>query len=124
MPQTSYSPLERRQVEVAGSVVLKVLRMLPDSASAEMLRELIGMVLVDPDYRALFDFLVGGAKPDEEAAPVASPRFPVLSGGAAVGHAATATPTPTPCSDSGAPLEIRMQATRHGMQQWMSAIRS
>ena len=36
------------------------------------------------------------------------------------GHAATQTP----CSDSGAPLQIRMQATRHGMQQWMSAIKS
>jgi hypothetical protein len=42
---------------VAGSVVLKVLRILPDSASAEMLRELIDMVLVDPDDRALFEFL-------------------------------------------------------------------
>ena len=83
MPQTSYSPLERRQVEVAGSVVLKVLRILPDSASAEMLRELIGMVLVDPDDRALFDFLSGCEKPDEEAAPVTIPRFPILSDGAA-----------------------------------------
>jgi hypothetical protein len=60
MPEASYSPLERRKVEVAGEVVLKVLRILPDSASAEMLRELISMVLVDPDDRALFDFLGGG----------------------------------------------------------------
>ena len=37
MPEASYSPLERRKVEVAGEVVLKVLRILPDSASAEML---------------------------------------------------------------------------------------
>ena len=83
MPQTSYSPLERRKVEVAGEVVLKVLRILPDSASAEMLRELIGMVLVDPDDRALFDFLSGGGNPGEEAAPVTIPRFPIRSGGAA-----------------------------------------
>ena len=83
MPQASYSPLERRQVEAAGGVVLKVLRILPDSASAEMLRELIDMVLVDPDDRALFDFLSGGDKPDEEAAPVTIPRFLILSGGAA-----------------------------------------
>jgi hypothetical protein len=83
MPQASYSPLEHRKVEVAGEVVLKVLRILPDSASAEMLRELIGMVVVDPDDRALFDFLSGGWKPGEEPAPVTSPRFPVLSGGAA-----------------------------------------
>ena len=54
MPDATYSPLK---AEVAGSVVLKVLRILPDSASAEMLRELIDMVLVDPDDRALFEFL-------------------------------------------------------------------
>ena len=33
MPDATYSPLK---AEVAGSVVLKVLRILPDSASAEM----------------------------------------------------------------------------------------
>jgi|HubBroStandDraft_2_1064218.scaffolds.fasta_scaffold1195554_2 hypothetical protein len=86
MPQTSYSLLERRQMEVAGSVVLKVLRILPDSASAEMLRELIDMVVVDPDDRALFEFLGNRReKPDDdEASPVTIPRFfPILSGGAA-----------------------------------------
>ena len=57
MPDASCSPLEHRKAEVAGSVVLKVLRILPDSASAEMLRELIDMVVVDPDDRALFEFL-------------------------------------------------------------------
>ena len=85
--------LERRKVEVAGEVVLKVLRILPDSASAEMLRELIDMVLVDPDDRALFEFLDDRAlfeflghrrdKPGEEPAPVTIPRFPILSGRAA-----------------------------------------
>src|SRR5271163_844886 len=44
----------------------------------------------------------------------------VDSAGVRYVHAATQTP----CSDSGAPLQIRMQATRHGMQQWMSAIKS
>ena len=83
MPDATYSPLEHRKAEVAGSVVLKVLRILPDSASAEMLRELIHMVLVDPDDRALFDFLSAGWKPDEEPAPVTIPRFPILSGRAA-----------------------------------------
>jgi hypothetical protein len=83
MPQASYSPLERRQVEAAGGVVLKVLRILPDSASAEMLRELIDMVLVDPDDRALFEFLGNRReRPDDEASPVTIPRFfPILSGG-------------------------------------------
>jgi hypothetical protein len=88
MPQTSFSPLERRQVEVAGSVVLKVLRILPDSASAEMLRELIDMVVVDLDDRALFEFLGNRReKPDDdEASPVTIPRFfPILSGGAVGG---------------------------------------
>jgi hypothetical protein len=85
MPQTSYSPLERRKAEVAGGVVLQVLRILPDSASAEMLRELIGMVLVDPDERALFEFLGKRENADDEASPVTIPRFPLLSGGAAAG---------------------------------------
>ena len=84
MPDAGYSPLEHRKAEVAGSVVLKVLRILPDSASAEMLRELIDMVLVDPDDRALFEFLGHRRdEPGEEPAPVTIPRFPILSGRAA-----------------------------------------
>jgi hypothetical protein len=85
MPQTSYSPLECRQMEVAGSVVLKVLRILPDSASAEMLRELIDMVLVDPADRALFEFLGNRREnPDDEASPVTIPPiifYPLRWGG-------------------------------------------
>jgi hypothetical protein len=84
MPRASKSPFERRRAEVAGGVMLQVLRALPDSASAEMLRELIDMTLVDPADRALFDFLDGGPKPDDAAPPVTSPWCPVGSGGAAV----------------------------------------
>ena len=57
MPRAKISSVERRKAEVAGGVVLMVLRALPD----ELLRELIDMTLVDADDRALFDFLGGGA---------------------------------------------------------------
>ena len=57
MPRANLSSIERRKAEVAGRVVLKVLRTLPDSASAQMLRELIDMTLVNRADRALFDFL-------------------------------------------------------------------
>jgi hypothetical protein len=86
MPCASDPALERRKAEVAGGVVLKVLRVLPDSASAEMLRESINMVLVDPEDRGLFEFLANGENPDDEASPVTIPRFPLLSGGTAAGH--------------------------------------
>jgi hypothetical protein len=46
---------------VAGGVVLMVLRALPESGTADLLRELMHMTLVDADNRALFDFLGGGA---------------------------------------------------------------
>ena len=83
MPRDKLSPFERRKAEVAGGVVLQVLRVLPDSASAQMFRELLDMAIVDPEDRALFDFL-GGGDLEDGAAPVTSPRSPVLSGGAAV----------------------------------------
>lgn len=63
--------------------MLHVLRVLPDSASAQMFRELLDMAIVDPEDRALFDFL-GGGDLEDGAAPVKNPRSPVLSGGAAV----------------------------------------
>ena len=83
MPRAKISPVERRKAEAAGDVVLMVLRALPESATSELLRQLIDITIIDPTDRALFDFLGGGGKPDDEAAPVTSPRFPVLSGGAA-----------------------------------------
>jgi len=83
MARARQSAFERRQAELAGGVVLRVLRFVPDSASAEMLRELIDMVLVDPRDRALFDFL-GDEQPDGVAALVTGPRSLVLSAGKAV----------------------------------------
>jgi hypothetical protein len=96
MPRASNLPLERRKAEVAGRVMLQVLRALPESATAELLRDLIDITVVKPEDRALFDFLGGGrAKPDEEAAPVTGPRSPVLSGGAAAVWGVCLTERPT-----------------------------
>jgi hypothetical protein len=95
MPRASNSPLERHKAEVAGRVMLQVLRALPESATAELLRDLIDITVVKPEDRALFDFLGGGAKLDEDAAPVTSPRSPVLSGGAAAVWGVCLTERPT-----------------------------
>jgi hypothetical protein len=61
MPRAKISSVERRKAQVAGGVVLMVLRALPESGTAELLRELIDMTLVDAEDRALFDFLGGRA---------------------------------------------------------------
>ena len=53
MPRAKISSVERRKAEVAGGVVLMVLQALPESGTAELLRELIDMTLVDADDRAL-----------------------------------------------------------------------
>lgn len=97
MPRAKISPFESRKAEAAGDVVLMVLRALPESATAELLRQLINISLVDPDDRALFDFLGGSGKPDDEAAPVTSPRLPVLSGGAAAVSGVCVTERPPKC---------------------------
>ena len=56
MPRAKISSVERRKAEVAGGVVLMVLRALPESGTAELLRELIDLTLVDAGDRAFVRF--------------------------------------------------------------------
>ncbi len=62
MPLAERPPHDRRKVEAAGRVVLDVLEEVPDSPSAQVLRELLALGLDDPQERALFDFLGGKGK--------------------------------------------------------------
>lgn len=82
MARFEVSLVQSRKAELAGGVVLQVLEMLPNSATAKLLRELIDLTLIDPTDRALFEFL-DRRRDDDEGLPVSNPCSPVLRGGAA-----------------------------------------
>jgi hypothetical protein len=82
MPIPTDSLTERRKAEAAGRVVLKVLTLMPDSAPAAMLLELLEAGIHDPEDRALFGF-APRRNPDAGSVPATLTRSPTLSGGAA-----------------------------------------
>ena len=83
MPRAKLSGKDALRAEIAGGVVLHVLRELPKSGAAKYLYDLLHLALIDPDERALFD-LYGPHDLDDGGVTATTPRSPVLSGGAAV----------------------------------------